>query len=143
LHDKKLSLSASAGEELTVLLNAVGEITELSLAAFQRNDYENASMVEPLKQVIDELKNEMKRRHIVRLQKNLCTIEQGFIFTDILTDLARVADHCSNIAGCLMEFSESNSLELHRYLKEYRKDREVFEAKRQMYEKKYSLPKEK
>ena len=143
LGDKKLSFSVSAQEELLIFVSAIEEITHLSLSAFENNDYEQASMVEPLEQVIDNLKNEMRRRHILRLQKNLCTIEQGFVFTDILTDLERVADHCSNIAGCLMEFSESNSLELHRYLKEYRMDRDVFATKRRLYEKKYCLPQEK
>lgn len=143
IREKKLTFSDEAKEELSTLIAAVLEITELTQESFQKGDTEAASLVEPLEQVIDGLREEIKQRHIIRLQHNTCTMEHGFILTDILTDLERIADHCSNIAACCMRCSEHNSMELHRYLREYREDHERFDQKYMQYLEKYRLTKEK
>ena len=103
MREKKLAFSAAADAELAVITSAVREILDLSLTAFLDNDMEAASMVEPLEQVIDGLKEKMRTRHIFRLQQGGCSMETGFIWSDLLTDLERTADHCSNIAGCIMD----------------------------------------
>ena len=139
INDKRISFSLSAREELCVLVEAVKEINQLSFCAICENDLESAAMVEPLEQVIDGLRDEIKRRHIGRLQRGECTIEQGFVLTDILTDLERVADHCSNLAGCYIEMSRRNAMDMHKYLKEYRNDNSVFDDLFRRYSEKYAL----
>ena len=141
IREKKLAFSDEAKEELSTLIAAVLEITERTQDAFQKGDAEEASLIEPLEQVIDGLRKEIKQRHIIRLQHNTCTMEHGFILTDILTDLERIADHCSNIAACCMRRTEQTSMELHRYLKEYREDHGRFDEKYVRYLEKYRLPK--
>ena len=116
MHDKGLSFSASAKKELSVLINAVNEILDISLTAFCDRDFDAAVKVEPLEQVIDSLSDELKRRHITRLQKHECTIEMGFVLNDILGNLERIGDHCSNIAGCLIEMTH-DELDIHEYLR--------------------------
>ena len=139
INDKKIRFSDDANAELYVLINALKEITELSFNSIKERDSDKAYAVEPLEQVIDKLCEEIKSRHIVRLQRNDCTIEQGFILTDILTNLERVADHCSNIAGCFIELSRHNALEMHNALNEYREGDENFKSKYDFYAKKYEL----
>ena len=139
ISDKEISFSPSARRELEVLIQAVGEINHLSYQAISNNDFESAAMVEPLEQVIDGLRDEIKRRHIHRLQNGECTIEQGFVLTDILTDLERVADHCSNLAGCYIEMSKHNAMDMHRYLKEYRSKGGEFDKLLREYSEKYAL----
>ncbi len=95
---KKISFTDAADEELKVMSAAVAEILDISYEAFINNDYEKAHAVGPLEQVIDNLKDQLRTNHIIRLQKGLCTIEAGFIWSDMLTSLERVSDHCSNIA---------------------------------------------
>ena len=119
LKEKKMSLSEPAEKELRILAAAVDEIMNLSLRAFKDNDMEAAAHVEPLEQVIDGLKEKMRARHIVRLQQGACTIEAGFIWSDILTDLERAADHCSNIAACVLDMAQHN-MNLHESLREMR-----------------------
>ncbi len=143
IHDKGLSFSDEAVEELTVLSRAVREITELSLACMRDRDPLKAEMVEPLEQVIDGLRDEIKRRHVLRLQANECSIEHGFVLSDLLTDLERIADHCSNVAGCFLERSSEGEMRLHQQLREYRRDSGEFEARRQMFSEKYCLKSEK
>lgn len=116
MNDKGIEFSNQAKMELTVLIGAVDEITDLALKAFSENDLDSAFMVEPLEQVIDRLRDKLKRRHITRLQNNECTIEMGFILTDLLTNLSRISDHCSNIAGCVLELSHDD-LDIHQYLR--------------------------
>ena len=142
MNEKGVVFSESAQKELKIMIAAVREIVELSLECIKTNDCEKVALVEPLEQTIDHLCNSIKDRHIRRLQKNLCTTEQGFILTDILTDLERVADHCSNIAGYIIELSKHNSLKMHRYLKECRKENEDFDKKYMFYSEKYELPQE-
>ena len=139
IHSKRIHLTEAAGEELAAISQAVSEILELSLSAFLQNDLEIAARVEPLEQVIDQLKEQLRTRHILRLQKGECTIEAGFAWLDVLTNLERTADHCSNIAGCVIDAAHDN-LNLHQSLREVRSDNENFRQRYQEYTKKYALP---
>ena len=143
IYEKKLVFSEEASEELTVLRNAVMEIIDLSRTCVLEKSLEKAAFVEPLEEVIDGLRDEIKRRHILRLGRGVCTVEQGFVLGDLLTDLERVADHCSNLGGCLLELSVKGDLRMHRYLREYRRDGEGFESRRRAYAEKYRLADEK
>ena len=138
LRSKKMNLSAKAMEELSVLTKAVDEILNLSLNAFLKDDYSAAGMVEPLEQVIDGLKEQLRTDHILRLQREECSIEAGFVWSDLLTDLERVSDHCSNIAGCVMDMHEGK-LNLHESLRAVKEDREKFADRYEMYREKYTL----
>ena len=95
--------------------HVVGEIVEIAFNAFTSGSVDLAYQVEPLEQVIDQLKSQMKARHIARLQRGACTTLLGFVFNDLITNYERVADHCSNIAICLIEVSK-NSMDAHDYL---------------------------
>ena len=139
LRSKKMALSAKAMAELAVLTRAVDEILHLSLDAFLKDDYQAAGMVEPLEQVIDGLKEQLRTDHILRLQKEQCSIEAGFVWSDVLTDLERVSDHCSNIAGCVMDMHEGK-LSLHESLRAVKEDREKFTDRYEHYRQKYALP---
>ncbi len=116
INDKKLEFSGEARRELNVLIGAVSEILDLALQSFKNNDLDSAVMVEPLEQVVDYLRDYLKKQHIARLRRQECTIELGFVLTDLLTNLERVSDHCSNIAGCVLEISHEN-LDIHEYLR--------------------------
>lgn len=139
LQNKGLHLTAAAEEELGVISRAVSEILDLSLNAFLQNDLETAGRVEPLEQVIDRLKEQLRTRHILRLQKGECTIDVGFAWLDLLTNLERTADHCSNIAGCIIDVAHDN-LNLHQSLRDVRNDRGNFLEQYQAYQRKYALP---
>ena len=138
LREKKMSLSKPAVKELGVLTGAVDEILGLSLDAFLKDDYSAAGMVEPLEQVIDGLKEQLRTSHILRLQKEQCSIEAGFVWSDLLTNLERVSDHCSNIAGCVMDMHEGK-LNLHESLRAVKEDREKFAERFGQYQKKYAV----
>ena len=116
MHEKDLAFSADAMRELTVMTDAVSEILDLALASIKNRDLESAVQVEPLEQVIDALRDFIKKQHIARLQKQECTIEMGFILADVLNSLERISDHCSNIAGCMLEMSHE-SMDMHQYLR--------------------------
>ncbi len=113
--DKEICLTPAATAEISVLVSAVREVVRLSLEAFIGNDLRAAYRVEPLEQVIDDLKEQMRARHILRLQQGECTIEAGFVLSDLLTNLERVSDHCSNIAGCVLDMAH-NDMNLHESL---------------------------
>ncbi len=138
MREKKLAFSAAADAELAVITSAVREILDLSLTAFLDNDMEAASMVEPLEQVIDGLKEKMRTRHIFRLQQGGCSMETGFIWSDLLTDLERTADHCSNIAGCIMDL-RNQSMNLHESLRNMRQEDPQFRDRYAVYVEKYPL----
>ncbi len=138
LHEKQLHLSKKAKDELQILTNAVEEILRLTLTAFSQNQLNTARNVEPLEQVIDRIKETLRARHTERLQKGECTIEIGFIWSDILSNLERVADHCSNIAGCIIDISK-NHLELHKYLGNVKKNDPYFSKKYLEYINKYTV----
>ncbi len=121
IQDKKLSFSDKAKDEIMVLAGAISEIVNLAYKSFAENDLESAYKVEPLEQVVDDLRDKMKSKHIKRLQEGRCTIELGFILGDLLTNLERVSDHCSNIAGLVIEMAHSE-MDIHRYLKKVKTD---------------------
>lgn len=138
IRDKKVRFTQTAVSELGTLSAAVEEILDLSLNAFLTNDLKSASMVEPLEQVIDQLKEAMRTRHILRLQRGDCTIYAGFIWSDLLTDLERTSDHCSNIAGCIIDIEQHN-MNLHQSLRETRADSEDYRRYFQTFTEKYHL----
>ena len=138
MRSKGLHFSPQAKQELNVLTSAVGEIMDLSLDAFLKDDADLAVKVEPLEQVEDTLKEQLRNRHILRLQRGECTIELGFVWSDLLTDLERVADHCSNIAGCVIEMSHG-SLDVHEYLDYIKGGSIAFQRAYNAYARKYAL----
>ena len=115
IHDKNIHFSSDAINEIGIITSAVTEILNMTIDSFVNDDTEQASHVEPLEQVIDKLNKELKARHINRLQNGECTIELGFIFTDLLTNYERVSDHCSNIAVYTMQLP-TDMLDTHKYL---------------------------
>ena len=136
---KGLSFSDEAQKEIGVMIDAVKEILDLSLDAFKNNDITKAYSVEPLEEIVDTLKLKLKSSHVNRLRRNECTIEMGFIHSDLLTNLERVSDHCSNIAACMIEIAH-NSFEMHGYINTLDKDHNTFYTeKRRYYSEKYSL----
>ncbi len=139
LREKKIVFSTEAQHELAVLREAVIEIVKMTRTAFVENDLEMAQDIEPLEQVVDDLRDRIRLNHILRLQKSECTIEHGFVLSDLLTNFERVADHCSNIGGCVIEISTFDSLEMHKYLAEIKKGSENFEQKYQAFSSRYSL----
>lgn len=109
LHGKGIVLSSKEMSEYKIMSSAAEEIVELSFTAFMDNNIDIAFKVEPLEQVIDKIKEKLRSRHITRMQNGECGIEFGFIWADILTDIERVADHCSNIAGCIIEMADDST----------------------------------
>lgn len=116
MREKNIVWSESASHELEVLTHAIREIVDLTLDAFSNDNMESAQKVEPLEQVIDTIKESLRARHIERLQRGECTIEAGFIWTDLLTAMERTSDHCSNIAGCVIDIAMGN-MNLHESLR--------------------------
>ena len=138
LKNKGLTFTASAISELEIISSAVSEILDLSLTAFLEDDLEAANKVEPLEQVIDQLKEQIRTLHILRLQQGLCLIDAGFIWADLLTSLERTSDHCSNIAGCVIDMAQHN-MNLHESLRSMKNDSEAFQENFREYAKKYTL----
>ena len=139
LRGKSLAFSAAAAREYDVLAAAIGEILDLSLRSFERQDVALAELVEPLEQVIDTLKEQMRTRHILRMQQGHCSIEAGFVWSDLLTNLERTSDHCSNIAGCVIDAAQHN-LNLHETLRAAHSDTHAFRSEFERYAAKYALP---
>ena len=140
MHKKKIMFSDQAVKELKVMIKAVNEILDMSIRSFMTADVSLAKCVEPLEDVIDQLRNELKSRHIERLRSGKCTIELGFILQDLLTNFERVSDHCSNIAVYLIQIND-NSMDTHEYMNELKKlDRSEFMDEFNDYSKKYILP---
>lgn len=140
MHTKKIKFSDQALRELKVMIKAVSEILDMSINSFIKADVNLAKCVEPLEDVIDQLRNELKSRHIERLRSGKCTIELGFILQDLLTNFERVSDHCSNIAVYLIQIND-NSMDTHEYMNELKKlDRSEFMDEFNDYSKKYILP---
>lgn len=139
LHSKELVLSGDAREELMILCAAVSEILSLSLTAFTNNDLKTARDVEPLEQVIEGLKENLRDSHINRLKNGECSIEVGFVWADLLTNLERTADHCSNLAVCIIDAAENN-MNLHESLRNIKKGSTHFAEKYTEYAEKYMFP---
>lgn len=141
MYAKGLSFSDKAKEELRIYISAVMEIVDIAFSAFETENLEKAKTVEPLEEVIDNLRNELKKHHIKRLRKGKCTIETGFVLQDLLTNFERIADHCSNIAVCLIQIQE-DSFEAHEYINELKRTEDTFFLENfTAYSEKYALPK--
>ena len=140
MYQKKLEFSDKAKEELEVLEQAIHDILKITMLSFSEEDLNLARQVEPLEEVIDGLNLEIKQRHVKRLRKGKCTIELGFILSDIITNFERVSDHCSNIAVCLVEVSE-DEFDTHAYLDKLKQDNNIdFRGKVMAYRERYQLP---
>ena len=139
LREKGLAFSGTAQEEYGVLAGAVREILHLAIDAFAAGDSAAAAQVEPLEEVIDKLKEQMRTRHILRMQRGACSIEAGFVWSDLLTDLERISDHCSNIAGCVLDAAQHN-LNLHETLRTVRREDADFRTRLAADAEKYRLP---
>ena len=136
MKEKKIVFTEPAQRELSILRNAVGEIVGLACKAFADNDVESALKVEPLEQVVDRIKEQLRRRHIERLQQGKCTIEAGFVWSDLLTDLGRVSDHCSNIAGGVIDLKQQ-SMNIHEAQRTMKSESEEYKALYKAYKAKY------
>lgn len=139
MHEKKISFSQDAKEELENLNDAISEILSITVKSFKNDDIELAEIVEPLEEVIDEIIDHVKSHHIDRLTKGECTIELGFILSDMLTNYERISDHCSNIAVAVIE-AQREMFDAHEYLNNVKKNGEgryyeYFEK----YKKQYSV----
>ena len=139
MHNKNIHFSDEAKKEIAVITNAVTEILNMTVDSFINDDIELASHVEPLEQVIDTLNKKLKARHVARLQSGDCTIELGFVFTDLLTNYERVSDHCSNVAVYTMQLP-SDKLDAHKYLAKIKNaETGAFVDDFNMYAEKYSV----
>ena len=138
MHEKELKFSESAMAELNVIVGAVEEILKLSIDAFVHHDLDAAYRVEPLEEVIDDLKEQMRTRHIMRLQQGICSIETGFIWSDLLNSLERTSDHCSNIAGCIIDLHNHN-MNTHEAIRSAKIDNADFGTRYHAYADKYRL----
>lgn len=138
MQQKGIAFSAAALQEYATMAGAVREVTALAYDSFVSGDVQAARQVEPLEQVIDDLKEEMRTRHIRRMQQGSCGIEAGFIWSDLLTNLERVSDHCSNIACCMIEGADHN-LHRHEILQSIRGSGEIFDREYSSYRQKYAL----
>ncbi len=140
MRNKQIQFSSQANGELRVLIGALTEILNLATDAFAADDEKIAARVEPLEQVVDELTDALKARHIERLQGGSCTIELGFVLSDLLTNCERVSDHCSNIAVCIVRINHSD-FDTHGYLQNIKDTHETnYEREFEAFEKKYALP---
>ncbi|MBE6824084.1 MAG: Na/Pi cotransporter family protein [Ruminococcaceae bacterium] len=138
LNEKNIHFSDKAKSELSIISNAVLEVMELSITSFINNDASLALQVECLEEVVDNLKEEMRTNHTRRLQKGECNLEIGFIWSDLLTNFERVSDHCSNIAGAVVDLHH-HDMNTHQSLKSLRHKNEEFDELYDDYKKKYSL----
>ncbi len=136
LKQKDMQFSEAAQKELAVLREAVTEILTLATRAFAEDDLDAANRVEPLEQIIDRIKEQLRTRHIERLQQGSCSIEAGFIWSDLLTDLGRVSDHCSNIAGGVIDLKQHN-MNIHEALRTMKSESEEFKTLYKSYKQLY------
>ena len=139
MKEKKIQFTDNAKMELQILCNALEEILEITLKSFGNGDLETAAKIEPLEQVIDHLKSMMRNRHIARLKKGECSVEAGFIWSDLLTDMERTSDHCSNIALSMIDAQEHN-MNAHEAIRSMKKGNPVFLEMLDDYSRKYQLP---
>ena len=139
LHEKDVAFSPEAEHELDVMESAIREIVSIAIRAFTENDLHLAGRVEPLEEIVDGLCDQLKSRHVGRLQQGVCTLKLGFVFNDLLTNYERVADHCSNIAVALIEL-ESDVFDTHAYLNSVHELKsETFDRYYDEYQKKFAI----
>lgn len=136
MRNKNVTFSENATYEYSVICEAVIEILDLSYQAFLKDDLHSARMTESLEQVIDKLKEELRTRHFIRLQNRECSVAAGFIWSDLLTNLERVSDHCSNISGCVLDTADRN-MNMHENQRIIRDSKEDYEQQYNMYLAKY------
>lgn len=140
LHQKKLFFSRKAKEELEIFTRALTEIVNTSVEVFERADLERAAHIEPLEEVIDDLSRKLKKRHVERLRTGECTIELGFVLSDLITNYERISDHCSNIAIALIQSGEKEQ-EAHEYIIKLRREENgEFQKEYRLYRDRYQLP---
>ncbi len=139
MNSKGIVFSKKAGAELSVYTRAVSDILSVSVEALVNDDKQAALRVEPLEEVIDRLNDELKLRHVARLQSGECTIELGFVLADVTTNCERIADHCSNIAVCVLQM-DNRDFESHDYLGKMRSDNDDFKKRYNEYKELYILP---
>jgi len=135
---KNISFSDEAAKEYHNICSAVTEIFDMSYHAFSDDDLRSARKTEPLEQVIDSLKEELRTRHIMRLQKGECSVDAGFVWSDLLTNLERVSDHCSNISGCVLDTIEHN-MNIHENQRIMRDTNEDFKQEYNAFMRKYNI----
>ncbi len=138
INQKQIAFSETARSEIEVMCSAVSEILTISYNAFMNNSVETARTVEPLEQVIDGLKKKLRNNHIARLKKGDCSIEAGFVWADLLTNLERVADHCSNVAVCVIDAKENN-MNVHESLRNIEEVNPEFNRMYKEFKNKYSV----
>ena len=136
MRKKGIVFSARAKEEMDSLCAATLEIVHLSYTAFIEDNADQANLVEPLEQVIDRMKELLRSRHIDRLRVGNCGIEAGFVWSDLISNMERVSDHCSNIAACVMD-TKAQNMNLHESLKTLRSDNASYREKYAEYTQKY------
>ncbi len=138
LREKELRFSEKAQGELSVLVSATQEILTLTMEAIATSDLSVAAKIEPLEQIIDDLKEELRTRHSLRLSQGNCSIETGFVWSDLLTNLERVSDHCSNVAGCIIDTAHHN-LNLHESTRSVHENDAFFKEQFNLYKEQYKL----
>ncbi len=136
--DKDVHFSDKARQEITIMVSAVGEIIDLTINAFSNDDVKLANRVEPLEDVIDRLRTDLKNRHIRRMQEGRCSVNQGFVFTDYITSLEKISDHCANVAAAIIELHDEN-YDVHNVMS-LRRDRDEYKELCASFSKKYALP---
>src|SRR5699024_10070068 len=140
MNEKGLSFSSDAASELEVYQKAIRDVVDLTFAVFDKEDQKMARKVEPLEAVVNDINAKIKNHHIQRPQSGKCTIELGFILTDILTDFERISDHCSNIAACVCQVYDGE-LDTHQYLERVKNgDNQEFQQEYQRLKEVYRLP---
>lgn len=135
---KEIKFSSEADKELDMICSAVSEVLTLAYKSFVFGDMDAALRVEPLEQVVDTLHDKLRNGHIKRLQSGNCSIEAGFVWADLLTDLERTADHCSNIAVCIID-ANNNNMNIHSLLKSLKTDNKKFDKMYEEYSNKYAI----
>lgn len=140
MKEKNISFSEDAKRELNVLTGAVSEIVEITFEAFEKDDLELAKEIEPLEEVVDSLVAKMKKNHIKRLQKGNCTVDLGYILSDVLNNFERMSDHCSNIGLLIIESKLGENFDSHEYISQLRSmEHSEFKDKYEAYKLKHSL----
>lgn len=135
INEKGIRFSDECINEINIISDAIYEIIDIAFSSYKDDDLASAHRVEPIEEVVDNLSTELKNRHICRLQNDECTVELGYIFQDILTNLERISDHCSNIAGCLIETDEKTNI--HAYLSDIKENDEQFRNEYKKYSELY------